>query len=306
MPTLLQVMKSFDGIAQTQELAAAGFSGRFLTSAVRLGILFRARQGWYATPEAPDAYVRAVRVGGRLAGPSAAASYGLATPHEFQLHVHVGLGASRLRSQHDRRVRLSAAREDGTVIHRDVVAPPTPSTRLRVPVLDCLLQVIRAESEDDAVACLDSALRQRLIDDVGLESLLRRLPERLRYIVQVADSQSDSYPESVARRRLARAGIPTRTQVGVLDERWIDLLIGDRLALEIDGAGKYSEDLTPEAVARKVNKDRLRDAYLEALGYHVIRLSYWMVVFDWPATLDLILAVMERNEHLARSKFMRA
>jgi very-short-patch-repair endonuclease len=90
-------------------------------------------------------------------------------------------------------------------------------------------------------------------------------------------------------------------QVPVLSERWIDLLIGDRLALEIDGAGKYTEDMTAGEVARRMNADRQRDAFLEALGYHVIRISYFMVIFDWEATLGMILAVIARGDHLARA-----
>jgi very-short-patch-repair endonuclease len=171
-----------------------------------------------------------------------------------------------------------------------------------VGLLDCLLQVATTESEDDAVACIDSALRRGLLDAEGLEWLRKRLPARRHCIVARADGRSDSYPESISRCKLARAGIATRLQVPVLGERWIDLLIGDRLALEIDGAGKYTEDMTPEEVARRVNADRLRDAFLEALGYHVIRISYFMVMFDWPATLSMIQAVMDRGEHLSRAQ----
>ncbi|MET4704517.1 DUF559 domain-containing protein, partial [Frigoribacterium sp. UYMn621] len=91
-----------------------------------------------------------------------------------------------------------------------------------------------------------------------------------------------------------------QSQVCVLGERWIDLLIGDRLAIEIDGAAKYTQDMSPGEVARRVDADRVRDAFLEALGYHVIRLSYRMIVFDWPATLAMIQAVIERGDHLSR------
>ena len=304
MQSLHEFVRSLGGLAQTRELLAVGVTSHQLTEVVRRGGLFRARQGWYALPDAREDFVRAVRVGGRLAGASAAASYGLATPHEYPLHVQVPRRASRLRSQHDRFVRLSGSVGEATVIHRGVVQPPTPETRFRVSLRDCLVQVIIGEIEDDAVACLDSALRKNLVDAIDLELLRQCLPRRLRYIADVADGRSDSYPESVARRRLARAGILAVPQVPVLGERWIDLLIGDRLAIEVDGAGKYGIDKTPGEVARRVHADRQRDAFLEALGYHVIRLSYRMVVFDWPATLSMILAVIERGDHLSRPKFM--
>ncbi|HAM25448.1 MAG TPA: hypothetical protein DCP11_01760 [Microbacteriaceae bacterium] len=302
MRSLPEVIRRSGGVAATHELLAFGVSSHALTAAVRSGVLVRPRQGWYALPSAREDYIRAVRVGGRLASVSAAATYGLAVPQEFPLHVHVPHEASRLRTEGDRFVRLSDAVGETTIIHRGRVSPPTRATRLRVSLLDCLLQVATTESEDDAVACIDSALRRGLLDDEGVEWLRQRLPERRQRVIAMADGRSDSYPESICRCKLVRAGISTRPQVPVLAERWIDLLIGDRLALEIDGAGKYTEDMTPAEVARRVNADRQRDAFLEALGYHVIRISYFMVMFDWPATLSMIQAVMERGEHLSRVK----
>jgi very-short-patch-repair endonuclease len=195
---------------------------------------------------------------------------------------------------------LSDAVGETTVIHRGRVASPTIATRFRVDLLDCLVQVVCGETEDDAVACLDSALRRGLIGPSELGKVRRRLPARLRHVPDAADGLSDSYPESIARCRLLRAGIPTRLQVCVLSERWIDLLVGDRLALEIDGASKYTEDMTAGEVARRMNADRQRDAFLEALGYHVIRISYFMILFDWEATLSMIQAVIARGDHLAR------
>lgn len=286
----------------TAEFLAFGASSHALTAAVRSGVLLRPRQGWYVLPSTREDYVRALRVGGRLASVSAAATYGLAVPHEFHLHVHVAHESSRLRTEGDRYVRLSDVAGETTVIHRGRVSPPTLATRLRVGLLDCLLQVVTTESEDDAVACVDSALRLGLLDSEGIEWLRKRLPARRQCILDRADGKSDSYPESICRCKLARAGIATRLQVPVLGERWIDLLIGDHLAIEVDGAAKYTQGMTPAQVARRMNADRVRDAFLEALGFHVIRISYFMVMFDWPATLGMIQAVMERGEHLSRRR----
>lgn len=304
MALLVDRVRSLGGLAATHELLAFGATSRSLTGAVRAGILIRPRQGWYAPAGTSDEIIRAIRVGGRLASVSAAASYGLAVPHRYPLHVQVPRVASRLRTEHDRFVRLSDSPGHSTVIHRGRVSPPTSETRWCVSLLDCLVQVASTEDEDDAIACLDSALRHGRVDEIDLELIRRRLPLRRRHITSRVDGRSDSYPESIARCRLARDGIAAEPQVGVLGERWIDLLVGDRLALEIDGAGKYSKDATPEEVARRVDADRQRDAFLEALGYHVIRLSYEMVVFDWSATLAMIHAIMERGDHLARPKSM--
>ncbi|WP_394768340.1 type IV toxin-antitoxin system AbiEi family antitoxin domain-containing protein [Lacisediminihabitans sp.] len=300
MRSLSEVVRRGGGVLSTAELLAYGASSHALTAAVRGGVLLRPRQGWYALPGTREDFVRALRVGGRLASVSAAASYGLAVPHDFPLHVHVVHESSRLRTERDRYLRLSDAVGETTVIHRGRVAVPTLATRLRVGLLDCLLQVATTESEEDAVACLDSAIRRGLLGPEGLEWLRKHLPARRLCILDRADGKSDSYPESICRCRLATAGIAARLQVPVLGERWIDLLIGDCLAIEVDGAGKYTQDMTPAEVAKTMNADRLRDAFLEALGYHVIRISYFMVMFDWPATLSMIQAVIERGGHLSR------
>ncbi|MBK4346736.1 endonuclease domain-containing protein [Lacisediminihabitans changchengi] len=194
-------------------------------------------------------------------------------------------------------LRLRDAEGATTVVHWGAAGPPTKSTRLRVGVLDCLAQVALSEDEDDAVACIDSALHVGLIAPSVTAVIARRLPARLSHLPQIVDGRSESYLESVARRKLARAGISTELQVAVLGERWIDLLIGDCLALELDGAGKY-QGLSDAEIARKVHGDRDRDSFLEALGYHVIRISYRMVIDDWPATLAMIQAVMDRGDHL--------
>jgi len=299
MQTLRQFIVSMGGMAQTRELYGWGATSHGLTRAVRANLVYRARQGWYALPDSGEDIVRAVRVGGRLTGVSAAAFYGLAVPENPPLHVDVPWTASRLRSQSDRHRRLSDTHER-TVVHWGNTARPTPATRFVVSVLDCLYRVLVDESEDDAVACLDSAIHTGQVDLIDLELLRRRLPEPLKYLIDVADGRSDGYPESVARRKLARAGIATQIQVPVLGERRIDLLIGDRLALEVNGVGKYLQDLSPGEVARRIEADQQRDAFLEALGFHVIRISYYMVVHDWDATLSMILAVMARGDHLHR------
>jgi very-short-patch-repair endonuclease len=291
---LVRLTNSLDGIATTRELTAAGATSHLLTVLTRSGQLERVRNGWYATPSAAPEAVRAIRVGGRLAGVSAAASYGLATPEEYPLQVHVPHTGSRQRSQWDRYTRLADSPHDGTVVFRDHVTAPDAGTRLRVSLMDCLRQVVMHEADYDAVACLDSAVHQKMLDLIGLEELRSMLPEARGHIVDMVDGLSDSYLESVARVKLIRAGIAVRIQVGVLAERWIDILIGDCLALELDGAGKYRTGGATK------DKDSRRDAFLEALGFHVIRISYSMVLYDWDATLAMILAVMDRGDHLAR------
>lgn len=298
--TLIAEIRGRGGAAATHELLRIGATSHQLTAVVASGDLIRPRQGWYMAPGTLEPYVRAFRVGGRLAGVSAAETYDLAVPRDAPLHVHVPHSAARLRSEQTPYVRLRDTQGRTTVVHRGRTQPQSTSTRLRVGVLDCLAQVALSESEDDAVACIDSAVHAGPIAPSALGMIVALLPARLSHLPQIVDGRSDSYLESIARRKLAIAGIHCEIQVPVLGERWIDLVIGDRLAIELDGAGKY-QGLSDAEIAGRVHADRERDAFLEALGFHVIRLSYRMVLDDWPATLSMIQAVMDRGDHLRSS-----
>lgn len=280
-------------VLTTRQLNARGFSSHALTRLVRSGRLSRIMNGWYALEGASPELVMAIRVGGRLAGSSAARAYGLATPHKNVLHVEVPHNAGRLRLLDD---------VEYVVHHVCAIEGDHPI----VPLMTALEQVLRWESEDDAVACLDSALHTRQVTRPQLRALRAAVPERVRAVVDLADGRSEGYPESLLRCRLHRAGIDLQIQVDVLGERRIDGVIGDRLAIEVDGMEKYLNAGDPEAVRRAILDDRERDAFLEALGYHVIRLTYWMIVFDWPATLALIQTLIERGDHLARPKIRRS
>ncbi|TIH38253.1 type IV toxin-antitoxin system AbiEi family antitoxin domain-containing protein [Subtercola vilae] len=70
----------------------------------------------------------------------------------------------------------------------------------------------------------------------------------------------------------------------------VDLVIGDRLVLELDGRQWHS---TEAAFA----EDRRRDLLLHERGCLVIRLTYAQVMFEWPRVEALIRALVGRQEH---------
>lgn len=100
---------------------------------------------------------------------------------------------------------------------------------------------------------------------------------------------SDSGLETVVIPRLRWLKLPLRQQVWLAGHR-VDLLIGDRLVLQIDGG-------------HHVNAQRLadneHDAILRLKGYHVIRVGYHQVVGDWPAVQELILQAIAQGLHRA-------
>lgn len=72
---------------------------------------------------------------------------------------------------------------------------------------------------------------------------------------------------------------------------WVDLLIGDRLVLQIDGA--HHDD------PKQRQKDIAYDARLRLLGYTVIRVSYQQVMNDWPSVQHLIMQAVAQRLHVA-------
>jgi very-short-patch-repair endonuclease len=52
-------------------------------------------------------------------------------------------------------------------------------------------------------------------------------------------------------------------------------------------------------VGAQRSEDIKHDAELKLQGYHVIRVSYTQVMFNWPAVQDLIMRAVAQGLHLA-------
>ena len=289
-----QALIRFDRVATRAELRSVGITPYELTAAVRSGEIVRVRRGWYAHPAADDSIVRAIRVGGRLACVSAWRSYGIWAVDDGRLHVHLPESASRMRSQHDSGTALGDRVADGVVLHREDCGPVSAVTRLRCSVVEALAQYLREHCDDLGIATLDSALHRGALSAAQFADLRTSLPRRCRRILDLADKRSESGTESIVRVGLLRAGIRLRLQVWVLHDVRVDLLIGDRLVIEVDSR-EFHDD--PDAFER----DRRRDLLLKALGFEVVRVSYAQVMGDWLGILATIQAMVSRGQHLRRT-----
>jgi very-short-patch-repair endonuclease len=76
----------------------------------------------------------------------------------------------------------------------------------------------------------------------------------------------------------------------VADVGRIDFLIGDKLVIEVDGAGFHS---SPESFER----DRDRDAKLGIRGYRVLRFSYRQLTVTPGVVMLAITAAIARGDH---------
>ena len=277
MTTLEQHLATTHGVASTSRLLSLGFTNRALSRAVTKGSVLRVRQGWYALPDVSPDVATAARVGGSLGCVSALRRAGVWLPADSRIHVSVSQHASRLRT------------DGASVVHWSRFAhPDAPAI---VPVADALAQAALCLPREFALVALDSALNKKLVTTHELERSFSRLPLKARHLLSLCDATSQSGLETLARHRLKRWRMRVRTQMKISGVGRVDVLIGERLVLELDGRGFHDDDTSFE-------EDRRRDLELHRLGYIVIRLSYRQVMEQWPRAEQVVRALVQRRDHM--------
>lgn len=260
------------------ELRRSGLSRRRLTAMTDASRIVSVRRGVYAGG-ACGPRATAAKHGGGLACVSAARHIGLWVLDESDA-VHVWLGRRRHRHPHE------GCR---CVEHRDGMgaafgAPSVPRV---------LRQILRCRGLEEFFVVLESALAQRRITDAGMDWLRGSTNDAAREAMDFARSDAGSGLESLVRWRLRSKGLSVRTQVGIVSVGRVDLVIGERLIVEVDGDGNHS---APE----HRHRDLVRDAHAAIWGYVSLRFDYAMVVHDWETVELAILAHVDRGLHLAR------
>lgn len=288
--TLSHDIEKVGGLAATHELYSRGWTKRALGVAVAKGAIIRVRQGWYTLPNTPESLREGVRVGGRLGCASGARVLGLSVRASGHVHVSVAPHTARLRSKSDKQVRLATMKSPGVIVHwNDADAD---GTRFVLGVRGCLRQMSLCQSPEWVVAAVDSALRARLLTTSEWREDIRSLPRRLCRLLSRVDARAESITESVTRFRLEQLGFEPRLQVTIHGVGRVDIVLGERLVIEVDGYAYHSD---PEAF----EVDRRRDARLSARGYRVLRFSYKQIMQHWSEVRAAITAAVARGDHLA-------
>jgi very-short-patch-repair endonuclease len=281
---------AWNGVATLRELSSLGVAPRQAQRHAEGGDLDRLRSGIYATPDAHPDVVAAARVGGRLAGASAAALHGLWVPVERRLVVEVGRSAE-LRDPFARDQPLD--RSDPAV--RVLWSRLAPPRRIGLSPVDAIAaQVLRSEPLPVAVAILDSMLRRTPMTPVDLEFAVAHLPLSRRRLLRRVDGRAESGSESVARCVLEDAGFHVDIQVRVpfTDLDRIDLVVEGRIAVECDS--RHHDDAASRA------RDAARDLALTALGFVVLRPRWRTIMFD-PDALVAAVSTLARRFDLRES-----
>lgn len=287
MMSVKSSIRSLGGIAKKGELLARGHSADAVYAATLDGSIVRIRKGWYGTSDLPEATVRAVRVGGRLACLSAAAHYGLWVPDSSTLHVGVPRRGSRLRTADDHRKRLAEHPDDPITVHW--TRAESAGDRHAVSLTEALDQVFRCEGVRPGFVVLESALSQGRLTRLEAEGLARSLRSDARDAASVAGPFSESGTESMVKFELCRLGIPFRQQVVIGGAGPVDFLVGECLVIEVDSRQHHSDPY----------RDRKKDAELGIHGCRVLRFMYSQIIYEWPIVEQAILAAIARGDHRA-------
>lgn len=280
--SIANVLNTLSGVAHYSSFERAGIERRALSRAARSGEVIRARNGWFASTAAPADVVRAVRVGGALTGASVAQLHGLWTIADPLLHVRVRSTAARL-----------SAPQGGAALDRERHRVCVHYRHDRVEVaadslVRGLAEMFTCSDETSALVALDSALNSRKLSHRLLPELKRMtLPSR-RASIDKADAGSQSGLETIVRLLLRSHRVRLRTQVQIDGVGRVDLLIGDRLVVELDGFGFHVD---------RFEQDRERDWELTQRGYLVVRVSYLMVMNHRARVEAGLLALVRRGAH---------
>lgn len=246
------------------DLFLQGHTRSSITTALRAGELRHVRRDRYLPPDADEAFVRAVRVGGRLTCLSYLALLGVFVLANREFHVHVPPTASRLRSPRQHRRRNRPIRKGEVRVHwTDLIEKCGQASA--TGIVDALSHAVMCQPPAAAIASLDSAINKRLIAESDLRRIFAVLPARFQVLAGFIDGRAESGAESLVRVMARRLGCDIDLQVSFGKIGRVDLILDGWLVVECDGK-EFHEDWSSQV------RDRRRDLALAARGYAILRL----------------------------------
>jgi very-short-patch-repair endonuclease len=206
-----------------------------------------------------------------------------------RLHVSVSAARSRLRTPLSRDVALMSWPAAASVVThwRPRCVDPHEPTDLIDDAAACAATCL---PRDHAIVAFDSLLNSQLLSADRLRAALAGLPDSHEWMMDLVDAGCGSGLETLVRLKLRRHNVRVRSQAHIPGIGWIDLLVGDRLVVELDSRSHHDN---PTAYER----DRARDLALIERGYIVVRVTYRRVMTDWAAVERALLAIVRRREH---------
>lgn len=271
---------SSGGIVHRGAALEAGYAVAALRTAVVQGGVRRIRRYWLATIEAPPPLVTAASASGLLACVSAARHRGWWIPDaaSVDLRTHIAVKPH------------AESPADDVAVHWNRPLVPPARFDLIESVEDALQHIADCAPPEAAAVIWESAAK---IEGLAADYLrnVRWTSPRARELAEQITGLADSGLESIFVRRIRRSGVPVRQQVMIAGHR-VDVLIGERLVVQIDGFAFHS-------TAADRRRDLVHDAELAARGFTVLRFGYSQVIRDWPSVARAIDRAIGAGLHLA-------
>ena len=289
---ILRRLEAAGGSARYGKLTTNRTEQRALTNLVRSGKILRFAYGCYSLPTAHQSFSILQLTKTKLTCVSAVEFAGLQTlvePEKTHIAVPINRGLE---------LPPEIARQ--TVIHRESdfwmnainaasywTEPPSPITQgpeilgpphtlpsavplAPWPAIFARVAVCRPLGE--AVVAIDSGLNKGLIHKDEIRRLLHpHIHKRALKAVDLASPTSQSVLESVSRLQLVTKGFRVEPQIFIEAVGYIDLLVEDWIAIELDGFAYHGD-------RSQFRNDRYRDRMLRKLGYEVLRYAYEEVI----------------------------
>jgi very-short-patch-repair endonuclease len=285
------VARAQRGRASREQLLDAGVTRHEIDGRVRRGSLIPKHSGVYVVGHAAEvdlgdetAALLACGPNAILSHHSAATIWGLRPGRARPIHVTVPRGDH-------------GARPEGVIVHRTIL-PTERRVHRDLPITSparTVLDIAAGLPDRDIEYILEEGLARRLLNEAAVGEVAARAGRhpgaaRLR---RVLATRTGTLTESVAQRRLLglirEAGLPCpQTERPLLDYR-VDLLWPDlKLVVEVDG---YQSHGTRGAFER----DRRRDARLQAAGFMVIRVTAREIEYHpWAVIAQIAQAIQAR------------
>ncbi len=275
----------------TDELLRLGVTPPQLRTAIAHGTVVRAARGIYLCAHADRDQRDAAAAHGRISCLSALRRANVWAGIDRSLHLQLPGHATGTRPVLDR---------GGQRIRYHWAQPRFPGTTERswlVSPMEAVWQAIHCLDEENAIACLESAVHEGFLTIAQVRQLCAQAPVRLAGGIRELEFTSGSGMETIVRRRLRHVGYSVVAQVkvaGIGDE---DLVVEDCVAIETDGEKWHGPD--------RFHADRIRDLKTEALGRRSIRLTQDQVLYEWETTLAAIARVVTDAQREQSRRFGR-
>lgn len=292
---LIRRLTMAGGAARTHQIAFTRHERRVLKSLLEARKIIRVGYGCYAMADTPVPIQLARLTNAKLTCVSAVAFAGLRTLHTPR-HIHLALDSNRGLTLPRKFVEWSVIHREprswGNAInaapikkaatlnnaaplglsHFDAVPNLNPPAGLLAPWPAVFARVAVCQPLVEAVIAIDSGLNTGVVQKEEILRLLRpHKHQRAIEAVGLASPTSQSVLESLARLELVSEGLKVEPQTYVDEVGYVDLLVEDVVAVELDGF-EYHRDRV------QFSRDRFRDRQLRMMGYEVLRYAYDEVI----------------------------